>query len=63
MCFGNRERGGGGTFFQSLSGTGVYSIIQILNNGKGLKHTCLERGPCLSGKGLLSYLRLELGIQ
>ena len=55
--------GGGGHFFSESFWDGVYSIIQILNNGKGLKHTCLERGPCLSGKGLLNYLRLELGVQ
>ena len=54
MCFGNREQGGGALFSESFW-DGVYSIIQILNNGKGLKHTCLERGPCLSGKGLLSW--------
>ena len=30
------------------------------NSGKRLKCTCLARGPCLSGKGLLSYLCLEL---
>ena len=54
---------GGRTLFSESFWNGVYSIIQILNNGKGLKHTCLERGPCLSGKGLLSYLRLESGVQ
>ena len=55
--------GGGGALFSESFWDGVYSIIQILNNGKGLKHTYLERGPCLFGKGLLSYLRLELGVQ
>ena len=36
------------------SGTGVFSIVQIMGRG------CLDRGPCLSGKGLFSYLCLEL---
>ena len=25
-------------------------IFHCTNSGKGLKYTCLERGPCLSGK-------------
>ena len=30
MCFGNRERGGGGgTFFQSLSGTGYIPLYKF----------------------------------
>ena len=35
------------------------SILHCTNSGKGLKYTGLERGPCLSGKGLLNYLCLE----
>ena len=36
------------------------SIFHCTNSGKGLKYTCLEGGPFWSGKGLLSYLSLEL---
>ena len=31
------------------------SIFHCTKSGEGLKYACLERGPCLSGKGLLSY--------
>ena len=43
--------GGWGALFSESFWDGVYSIIQILNNGKGLKHTCLE-----SWKGVLACL-------
>ena len=35
-------------------------IFHCTNSGRGSNFTCLKRGPCLSGKGLLSYLCLEL---
>ena len=47
-----------GSNFQSLSGMG--GVFHYTNSVKRLKYTCLERGPCLSGKGLLDYLGLEL---
>ena len=43
--------------FQSVWDGGIFHCT---NSGKKLKHTCLERGPYLSGKGLLRYLCLEL---
>ena len=59
--------GGGGTYFVSVDKgvppKGIQfsetvwdgSIFHCANSGKGLKYTCLEMGPCLSGKEL-SYL-------
>ena len=38
-------------------------IFYYANSGKGPKYICLERGPCLTGNGLLSYLCLELEYQ
>ena len=38
-------------------------IFYYANSGKGPKYTCLERGHCWTGKGLLSYLCLELEYQ
>ena len=35
-------------------------IFHCTNSGKRLKYTCLERGPCLNRKVLLSYFCLEL---
>ena len=35
-------------------------VFHYTNSVKRLKYTGLERGPCLSGKGLLDYLCLEL---
>ena len=35
-------------------------IFHCANSGKGPKYTCLEKGPSLSGNGLLSYRCLEL---
>ena len=35
-------------------------IFHNTDSGKRLKYTCLERGPCLSGKGLLTYLCQEM---
>ena len=28
---------------------------------EGIQYTCLERDPCLSGKGMVNYLSLEWG--
>ena len=64
--------GGGGTYYvrvaRDVPPKGVQfsesvwdgGIFYCPNSGKGLKYTCLKRGPCLPGKGLLSYLCLEL---
>ena len=46
----------GARFSESVWDGGIFHCT---NSGKGLKYTCLERGPCLSEKGLLSYLCLE----
>ena len=42
-----------GSYFQSLSGM---VCVSCKISGKGYKYTCLERGSCLSGKGVVSYL-------
>ena len=34
-------------------------ICHCQKSGKGFKYTCLERGSCLSGKGVVNYLSLE----
>ena len=47
-----------GSDFHSMSSMGY--IFHCTNSGKGFKYTCLEMGPCLSEKGLLSYPCLEL---
>ena len=38
------------------NGVGVFHCKK---SGNGFKYNCLERGPCLSGKGYVNYLILE----
>ena len=36
-------------------------VCHCKTSGKGFKYTCLERGSCLSGKGVVNYISLEWG--
>ena len=55
-----------GVLIFSLSGMGggrmwgEGCVFHCKKSGKGFKCTCLERGSCVSGKGVVNYLSLEL---
>ena len=36
-------------------------VFHCKTSGKGFKYNCLERGPCLSGRGYVNHLNLGGG--